>query len=103
MTPLAAFFLPDAPPEARTLWALVLLGTVGTGLATVIFFTLLARVGGTRTSTVAYLVPVAALVYGVLFLGEPLTARALAGLALILLGVAGVSGILGGRKAQAAR
>lgn len=57
----------------------------------------------TRISTVAYLAPVAALLDGVLFLEEPLTALALAGLALILLGVAGVSGILRGRKALSAR
>lgn len=47
--------------------------------------------------------PVAAFVYGVLFLEEPLTVRALAGLALILLEVVAVSGILEDRKAPAAR
>lgn len=93
ITPFAALARPETPPDARTLWALVLLGTLGTGLAAVIFFTLLARVGATRTSTVAYLVPVAALFYGVVFLDEPLTARAIGGLALILVGVAGVSGV----------
>jgi len=105
--PFAALTLPAAPPDARTVSALVLLGTVGTGLAAIVFFTLLDRVGATRTSTVAYLVPVAALVYGILFLGEPLMIRALGGLALILAGVVGVSGAFprrsGDRKAPSAR
>jgi drug/metabolite transporter (DMT)-like permease len=59
-----------------------------------VFFRLIARVGATRTATVAYLVPVAALFYGTLFLGEPITAGAVAGLVLILAGVAGVSGFV---------
>lgn len=73
----------------------MLIGAVGTGLALLLFFRLIKIVGPTRTSTVAYLVPVAALLYGVALLGEPLTVRALCGLALILAGVAGVSDAFG--------
>lgn len=72
----------------------MLIGAVGTGLALLLFFRLIKTVGPTRTSTVAYLVPVA-LLYGVALLGEPLTVRALCGLALILAGVAGVSDAFG--------
>ena len=90
--PLALLGPPEEPLSNRTLLSLVLLGAVGTGLALLLFFRLIKTVGATRTSTVAYLVPVAALLYGVVLLGEPLTARALLGLALILAGVAGVSG-----------
>jgi drug/metabolite transporter (DMT)-like permease len=91
--PLVLLGLPAEPPSAGTILSLMLLGAVGTGLALLLFFRLIRTVGATRTSTVAYLVPVAALLYGVLLLGEPLTARAVVGLALILAGVAGVSGI----------
>lgn len=91
--PLALLSLPGQPLSVGTVLSLALLGVVGTGLALLLFFRLIKTVGATRTSTVAYLVPVAALLYGVVLLGEPLTARALGGLALILVGVATVSGV----------
>lgn len=59
-----------------------------------LYFRLIANVGPARTSTVTYLVPVWALLYGALLLGEDVTARALLGLALILAGVAGASGMV---------
>jgi drug/metabolite transporter (DMT)-like permease len=91
--PFALFSLPEGPLAAKAVFALVVLGVVGTGLAAIVFFRLIARIGATRTATVAYLVPVAALFYGALFLGEQITAGAVAGLALILAGVAGASGL----------
>ena len=44
--------------------------------------------GATVASTVTYLVPVVAIVLGVLVLGESITAITLAGIALVLVGVA---------------
>jgi drug/metabolite transporter (DMT)-like permease len=67
------------------------LGAVGTGFSLLIYFRLIANVGATRTSTVTYLVPVWALLYGAVLLGEEITAHVILGL--ILLGVAGASGI----------
>ncbi len=58
-------------------------------MAYVPYFGLIAKVGVTRTSTVAYLMPTMALFYGTAFLGEAFTARALLGLAPILTGVTG--------------
>lgn len=93
--PLAlASGLPDGLPGAGTFLALAGLGAGGTGVAYLLYFGLLARVGATRTSTVAYLMPAIALFYGAVFLDEPFTGRALVGLALILAGVAGVTGAL---------
>ncbi len=70
----------------ETLAALVVLGTVGSALPGLIFYKLLARVGATRASPVAYLVPVVAVVLGAVFLAERLPIEALAGMALIVLG-----------------
>lgn len=91
--PLALLSLPDTLPSLATLGSLVGLGAIGTGFSLLLYFRLIANVGATRTSTVTYLVPVWALVYGALLLGEDVTARSLLGLGLILAGVAGVTGI----------
>jgi drug/metabolite transporter (DMT)-like permease len=93
-----AFGLPEKLPSAGTVAALFGLGVGGTGVAYLLYFGLIARVGPTKTSTVAYLIPVVAIFYGAVFLDEAFTLRALVGLALILGGVAGVTGALRLRK-----
>ncbi len=92
--PFALFGLPEELPSLSAVAALFGLGVGGTGIAYLLYFGLLAQVGATRTSTVAYLMPVVALLYGAMFLDEAFTLRALVGLALILGGVAGVTGAL---------
>lgn len=62
------------------------LGAGGTGLAFLIFYTLIADVGPARAALVTYLAPGFALLYGVWLLSEPLTAGAVLGLLLILVG-----------------
>ena len=64
------------------------LGVVGTALAFVIFYKLIAETGAGRASLVSYLAPGIALFYGALLLDEPITAASIGGLALILGGVA---------------
>jgi drug/metabolite transporter (DMT)-like permease len=66
----------------------LVLGTIGTGVAYMLFFVILRGAGASRSILVTYLVPSAALLYGVLLLGEELRPVAVAGLALILGGVA---------------
>ena len=68
--------------------AIVTLGVVGTALAFVIFYKLISETGAGRASLVSYLAPGIALFYGALLLDEPITAASIAGLALILGGVA---------------
>ena len=64
----------------------------GSVLAQIILYRVLRSDGAARVSLVTYLLPATALVYGVLLLGEPLTWEELAGMALILGGVALGSG-----------
>jgi drug/metabolite transporter (DMT)-like permease len=66
--------------------AMVPLGILGTGLATVLMTTLAGRVGAPRASIAIYFLPLVAVVLGVVVLGESVAAVALAGIALILLG-----------------
>lgn len=86
--PLAVATLPGAVPGLRAVLSVVVLGAVGTALAFVIFYKLINEVGAGRASLVSYLAPGVALFYGALLLDEAITAAALAGLVLILAGVA---------------
>ena len=75
-------------PGLGAVAAVIALGVVGTALAFVIFYKLIAEVGAGRASLVSYLAPGVALFYGAVFLDEAITAAAIAGLVLILGGVA---------------
>ncbi len=93
--PLGLARLPSAVPGWKECASVVVLGLAGTGLAYLILFALLRRVGASRTILITYLIPGVALIYGSLLLGEPVRAVAIGGLVLILAGVA-----LAGRRSQ---
>jgi drug/metabolite transporter (DMT)-like permease len=61
---------------------------LGTGVAYVLNYQIVTSEGATVAATVTYLLPVVAIVLGVLVLGETVTAGVLAGIALVLAGVA---------------
>ncbi|MFK3983478.1 DMT family transporter [Micromonospora sp. NPDC050397] len=67
--------------------SLLVLGTVGTGLAYVLNYRLIGDLGSTAASTTTYLLPVVAVVLGALVLAEPVTLPMLAGMALVLTGI----------------
>lgn len=76
------------PGSVDALVAVLWLGLLGSGLAFLVFFRLLGRWGATRTSMVAYLLPVFGLALGAIVLGEPLDIRLIAGTALVVAGIA---------------
>ncbi|HWH45664.1 MAG TPA: DMT family transporter [Thermoleophilaceae bacterium] len=84
VAPLALATAPPALPGLDTVGAMLALGIAGTGIAFVIFYTLIASVGPARASIVAYIAPVFAVFYGVTLLGESVGPATFAGLALIL-------------------
>jgi drug/metabolite transporter (DMT)-like permease len=86
--PVALATAPTEMPGLRAWAALIALGALGTALAFVIFYKLIAELGAGRASLVAYLAPGVALFYGAIFLDEEITVAAIAGLVLILGGVA---------------
>jgi drug/metabolite transporter (DMT)-like permease len=94
LLPLAILRPPTSVPTARAILSLLLLALAGTALAQLILFRIIALFGARRLSLVTYLMPGFALVYGALILDETVPAAALAGLSLILLGVALGSGAL---------
>jgi drug/metabolite transporter (DMT)-like permease len=82
--PLALATFPSDAPGAGSLAAMAALGAGGTGIAFVIFYTLIAEVGPTKASIVAYIAPVFAVIYGVAFRDESFTLGTVVGMALIL-------------------
>jgi drug/metabolite transporter (DMT)-like permease len=86
--PIALATLPGEVPGLRAVAAVVVLGAVGTALAFVIFYKLINEAGAGKAALVSYLAPGVALLYGALLLDEAITMAAVAGLVLILGGVA---------------
>lgn len=85
--------------------ALAGLALLSTALAYVLYFTILKRAGATNAQLVTFLIPVSAVLMGAALLGERLEVNALAGFALIALGLAAVDGRLlpRGRRESAIR
>ena len=93
LAPFAFLGWPSQTPD-RAAWASVaLLGLFSTGLAYVLFFRLIERVGPARAITVTFLVPVFGLLWGAVFLGETVTTSMLAGTVTILVGTALTTGV----------
>ena len=90
--PLAVSWNVDA--VIAVLW----LGLLGSGLAYLLMFRLLSRIGATATSQLAYLLPVVGIITGALMFGEAVDARIVIGTGLILGGVALVGSKFGERR-----
>jgi drug/metabolite transporter (DMT)-like permease len=73
--------------SASSVTAVVYLGVFSTGIAYLIRFHLIARVGYSLTSCSGYLVPIVGMVLGAVILGETVTTTMIAGLAMTLTGV----------------
>ena len=75
-------------PKLPITWvALLWLGLLGSGLAYIIYFDLLHRMGPTRLSMVTYIPPVVGVLLGMIFLGEAFHWQSIVGALLILSGI----------------
>ena len=79
---------------ARVVLSVLALGGLGTGIAYLIFHRLVRDAGATSTSMVTYLIPVTAVILGVVVLGESVSWNLFAGAAIIIAGVALAEGRL---------
>lgn len=70
--------------------AMIALGVLGTGIAYVINYRTIAELGATAASLVTYVVPVVAVVVGIVVLREPFHLRLVVGGLLIIAGIAAV-------------
>jgi drug/metabolite transporter (DMT)-like permease len=93
LLPFAMLSLPDEPPTPRVVLALLALAFLTTALAYTIYFRLLRSIGPTKTASVTFLIPGFGLLWGVLFLDEPVGPGVFAGLAVILAGVVLITGV----------
>ncbi len=94
LLPPALIQLPAEVPSAKALGSVAALGIGGTAFALILYFRMLAVHGASRSSLVTYLVPMTALLYGAFLLDEPIHLNAIAGLLLILSGIAIGSGVV---------
>lgn len=86
LLPPAIATAPTEPPGLGPAAAVAALGVVGTGIAFVIFYWLIANVGPARAFLVTYIAPAFAVAYGAILLDEEISVATVAGLALILAG-----------------
>jgi drug/metabolite transporter (DMT)-like permease len=86
---------PQTNPTLRAWLAAAGLACGCTGLAYVLFFRLIARIGPAKTITVTFLVPAFAVLWGWVFLGEGVSQQMLIGCTVILVGTALATGLVG--------
>ena len=78
--------------ETESLLALTHLGLVSTGMAFLMRYYIILRAGAVFLSYVAFIIPMFGILFGILFLGETISANTMGAVVLIL------SGIYLGRK-----
>jgi drug/metabolite transporter (DMT)-like permease len=106
MLPIAAVFdrfwsLPMPGPAA---WgALLGIALISTAFAYVLYFQLLQRADPTDLMLVTFLVPISAMLLGLLFLGEPIKPAAFGGMAMIGLSLLAIDGRLTDRLMRRSR
>lgn len=94
LLPFCIAYWPAEAPSLGAWLAVLALGIPCTGIAYILFFRLLARLGPARAVTVTYLVPLAAMVTGAIFLDEVVTPGMMLGCGLILFGTGLATGVI---------
>ncbi|HLV28950.1 MAG TPA: DMT family transporter [Burkholderiaceae bacterium] len=102
LLPFAAIAWPHEPISTSAWSAALALALLCTGLAYIIYYGLLDRVGATRSITVTFLVPLFGIFWGAVILDETLSPRMLAGTAIVLLGTLLATGLIGSRRTSPA-
>ncbi len=86
-TPLAAPTMPQAHLHLASILSILALGAGGTGIAYLFYYYVMNSLGAVRAAGVTLLVPVTAVFWGVVLLGERLSVPIVAGMVVILAGV----------------
>lgn len=94
---------PAAAPSSHNWVAAVLLAIFGTGVGYILYFRLIANAGPSNAVAVTYLIPLFAVLWGGVFLGERLTVPIIVGCAVIFVGTALATGVLAPRRTTAPR
>ena len=94
LAPVAWLQWPTAAPSSAMWVTVIALGALCTGVAYLIFYKLISRIGAARALNTTFMVPAFSLLWSSLFLDEPITLAMLGGCGLILFGVALTTGKL---------
>jgi len=87
LLPLTIFNLPSQFPSNNAIFSILWLGVISTGIAFLGYVRLIEKVGAVKTATVTYFIPVFGVIWGYVFLDEPITMQILIGMILILTGI----------------
>ena len=98
LAPLTVWFWPDHSVSANAWLAVLVLGVLCTGVAYIVYFRLIERAGPARALSVTFGIPVFAVLYGVVLLGEVVTPWMLGCGAVIVLGTTLSTGLVSLRK-----
>lgn len=98
LLPLSLAYWPAETPSVNAWLQVAVLAIAGTALAYILYFRLIKNIGAPSAITVAYLVPVFGVLWGMIFLDEVLTPGMAIGAGLILLGVSLTTGIIKQKK-----
>ena len=93
LLPFCVAYWPAQAPTAQAWLAVTALGVLCTGTAYILYFRLIARAGPARALTVTFAIPVFAISYGVILLGEGVTHWMLGCAVLIVVGTSLSSGL----------
>ncbi|MBP0016110.1 MAG: DMT family transporter [Cyanobacteria bacterium SBLK] len=93
LLPLLPFTIPQKFPQPTIVLAILALAVFSTAFAYILYFRLIHHVGSTRALTVAYLIPVFAMLWGAIVLSEPITLAMILGCGCVLLGTAIANGV----------
>lgn len=99
LLPLACFVWPTMPVPAQAWQAALALAIACTAVAYLMYFRLIAHIGPSKAISVTFLIPLFAVVWGGVFLGERLTTSMVLGGLVILLGTALSNGLWQPRQA----
>jgi drug/metabolite transporter (DMT)-like permease len=93
LLPLLPLNLPRTKPDLLVAVSVILLSVLSTSLATVLYLRLITAIGPEKVLTVTYLIPLFAIGWGAVFLGERLTLPMVYGCGLILSGTLIANGL----------
>ncbi len=102
LAPLSILQWPEQTPGLQAWGTALMLGVVCTGVAYVLYFRLIERAGPARALSVTFAIPVFAVLYGVLLLGEHVTLWMLLCATVIVLGTALSTGLVQLNKVRGA-
>ena len=98
LAPLTLWYWPEHPVTLNAWLAVLMLGVLCTGIAYILYFRLIERAGPAKALSVTFAIPVFAVLYGVVLLGEAVTPWMLGCGVVIVLGTTLSTGLLSLRK-----